>query len=225
MAPGAERRSLPVRGDRDKAAAVGCAYGLSAGPGPLDEVGARRSRRASRRRIRGVSSRSPARSGLMPGMTGGGSPIGADTVLPGMGRRAGQPVQRAVVMVLAIVVVGWLAISYRDADSIDSGAYLAGRAGATPAQLADAVSDLRSAATLNPSMTDRLGVEAALEIRRGHPAAAAALLEELARHEPDARDAWFLLAQIYRTQDPRRAAEARAQFRRLDPREARKLHL
>jgi cytochrome c-type biogenesis protein CcmH/NrfG len=134
-------------------------------------------------------------------------------------------VQRAVVVVLAILVVAWLAVSYRDADSIDSGAYLAGRAGATPAQLADGVKDVRSAGTLNPSRTDRLGVEAALEARRGHQAAAAALLEELVRHEPDARDAWFLLAQMYRTQNPRRAAEARAQFKRLDPREARKLHL
>jgi predicted Zn-dependent protease len=138
-----------------------------------------------------------------------------------MGRRA---IQRAVVVVVAIPVVGWLAISYRDADSIDSGAYLAGRAGATPGQLASAVRDLGSAGTLNPSRTDRLGVEAALEVRRGHPAAAARLLEELVRDEPDARDAWFLLAQIYRTQDPARAAEARAQFKRLDPREARKLH-
>jgi tetratricopeptide (TPR) repeat protein len=154
-------------------------------------------------------------------MTRWGSPIGADTVRPRMGRRA---VQRAIVVVLAIPVVGWLAISYGDADSIDSGAYLAGRAGATPGQLANAVRDLRSAGTLNPSRTDRLGVEAALEVRRGHPAAAAKLLEELVRDEPDARDAWFLLAQIYRTQDPGRAAEAIAQFKRLDPREARKLH-
>jgi hypothetical protein len=154
-------------------------------------------------------------------MTGGGQPLGADTVRPEMGPRA---VQRAAVVVVAIPVVAWLAIGYGQADSVNSGAYLAGRAGATPRQLANAVGDLRSAGTLNPSRTDRLGVEAALEVRRGHPAAAARDLEELVRHEPDARDAWFLLAQIYRTQDPARAAAARAQFKRLDPREARKLH-
>jgi tetratricopeptide (TPR) repeat protein len=127
-------------------------------------------------------------------------------------------------VVVAIIVVAWLAISYVDADSIDSAAYLAGRSSATPGELEAAVKDVRSAATLNPSRTDRLAVEAALESRLGRPATAAKALEALLRSEPDARDAWFLLAQIYRASDPRRAAEARAQFRRLDPREARRVH-
>src|SRR5690242_11023926 len=110
MAPGAERRSLPLRRDRDEAGAVGSSHGVRAGSGSLDEVGARRSRRAPRPRdrIRGVSSRAPTRSRLVPGVTRGGSRTGADTVPPGMGRA----IQRAVVVAVAIPIVGWLAISY-----------------------------------------------------------------------------------------------------------------
>jgi predicted Zn-dependent protease len=147
--------------------------------------------------------------------------VTAASVRPRMRREA---VQRIAIVLVAIVVVAWLAISYGDADSIDRAAYLAGRSSATPAELEAAVKDVRSASTLNPSRTDRLAVEATLEFRLGRPPAAAKVLEALVRVEPDARDAWFLLAQIYRTSDPRRAAEARAQFRRLDPREARRVH-
>jgi hypothetical protein len=132
------------------------------------------------------------------------------------------PVQRAVVVIAAIVVIGWLAVSYRDADKIENSAFVAATQSSTPAEIEAAVKDLRSAGTLNPARTDALAVEAALELRRGRQMAAARVLEEMGRREPLAREPWFLLAQILRTSDPRRAADARARLRRLDPLEARR---
>jgi hypothetical protein len=132
------------------------------------------------------------------------------------------PVERAVVVIAAIVVIGWLAVSYRDADKIENSAFVAATQSSTPAEIEAAVKDLRSAGTLNPARTDALAVEAALELRRGRQMAAARVLEEMGRREPLAREPWFLLAQILRTSDPRRAADARARLRRLDPLEARR---
>jgi Tfp pilus assembly protein PilF len=139
-----------------------------------------------------------------------------------MGRPA---VQRAIVVVVAIVVVGWLGTNYRNSGKIDDAAFLAARPSSTPAQIEKAVEDVRSAGTLNPSKTDTLAVEAALELRRSHLVAAAKVLEEIVRREPDSREAWFLLAQVDRVRDPGRAAQARAQLKRLDPFEARREHL
>src|SRR4051794_16985981 len=163
MARGAECRSLPVRGDRYEAAAVRTAHRRRARAGPVDEVGAWRARGGAGRaeRLCRVPDRSSARSGLVPRVT-------AASVRPRMGRQA---VQRAAVVLVAVVVVAWLAISYGDADSIDSAAYLAGRSSATPAQLEAAVKDVRSAATLNPSRAGRRRGAAPPQVWPGPPPA------------------------------------------------------
>ena len=131
-------------------------------------------------------------------------------------------VQRAVVVAAAILALGWLAVSYRDSYKIENAAFVAAARGSTRAEIDAAIEDARSAGTLNPSRTDALAVEAALDLRRRRPLAAAKVLEEMGRREPLAREPWFLLSQILQTRDPRRAADARARLTRLDPLEARR---
>jgi tetratricopeptide (TPR) repeat protein len=138
-----------------------------------------------------------------------------------MGRVA---LQRMIVVVAAALVAGWLAISYRNFDRVQNAAFLAGAPRATPSQFENALESVRSAGTLNPRKAEALSVEAALELRLQRPAAAIADLEEIVRREPRSLEAWFLIAQIDRSRDPARAAYARAQFRRLDPIEARRRH-
>jgi hypothetical protein len=146
-------------------------------------------------------------------------PEGAAIVRSRMTR---APLQRAIVLIAALLVVGWLAVSYSDSYKIENSAFVGATQSSTPAQIEAAVKDLRSAGTLNPARTDALAVEAALELRRGRQMAAAKVLEEMGRREPLAREPWFLLAQLLRTSDPRGAADARARLKRLDPIEGRR---
>jgi tetratricopeptide (TPR) repeat protein len=130
--------------------------------------------------------------------------------------------QRIVVVVIAVLAAAWLLVSYANSRQIRDVQIVAANAKATPAQLESALRKLRSGQSLDPSRgTEELSYEASLEIRLNRLPEALRSLEAIVRREPDTAEAWFLIAQLSRTSDPARAAEAQAQLRRLDPRQAR----
>jgi predicted Zn-dependent protease len=127
--------------------------------------------------------------------------------------------QRAAVLLVAVLAIAWLGVSYDDARKINQAQATVGNPKATEAEIAAALADARSADALDPS-TDPLSTEAALEIKAKHLPEALRLLDELVKREPDAAEPWLLIAELTRTSDPARSAEARAELRRLDPLQA-----
>jgi hypothetical protein len=131
-------------------------------------------------------------------------------------------VQRAVVVVSALLVTAWLLVSYSNSRQIRDVQVVAASPKATPAQLESALRKLRSGQSLDPSRgTESLSYEASLEIRLHRLPEALRSLATIVKREPDTAEAWFLIAQLSPGSDPARAAEAQAQLRRLDPRQAR----
>jgi tetratricopeptide (TPR) repeat protein len=125
-------------------------------------------------------------------------------------------VARVVIVLVALPVIVWLAVSFHDARLIAHGETVLASRHPTPRQIESALSDVRRAHTL-ADRTEPLSFEAALEIRAGRLDAARRIYEQIVRREPDTADAWLVLAQLSQQSDPARAAEAQAQFHRLDP--------
>ena len=126
--------------------------------------------------------------------------------------------QRAAIVVVAVLAIAWLAVSYSDARLIRDVQIVAANPHATPAQVDAALREARKPHTLDPNRTESLSYAAVLEIRRNHLAEARALLEEVVRREPDAAEPYLLLEELTRTSDPALSARARAELHRLDPR-------
>ena len=126
--------------------------------------------------------------------------------------------QRAALLVVAVLAIAWLGVSYGNARKIRHAELVAGNPHATPAQLESALADVRSAGALDPSTgAELLSYEAALELRGRHFPQGLELLEKVVQREPDSADAWFLIAELTRASDPARSAEAQAEVHRLDP--------
>jgi cytochrome c-type biogenesis protein CcmH/NrfG len=131
----------------------------------------------------------------------------------------GLTLQRAAVLAAALAALVWLGFRYADAQRIAGVQRVAAAKHPTDAQLESALADARRRVGLDPGTgAESLSYVASLEIRLRRPAAALVALEEIVRREPDTAEAWFLIAQLTRTSDPARSAEARAQLHRLDPR-------
>jgi predicted Zn-dependent protease len=126
--------------------------------------------------------------------------------------------QRAVVLVIAVLAVAWLAVSYGNAREIRHAQVVAADRNATPAEIASAIDELRHVGTLDPGTgAEALSYEASFEIRLNRLDQARRTLDEIVRREPDSAEAWFLIAALNRESDPARSAAAQAQLRRLDP--------
>jgi tetratricopeptide (TPR) repeat protein len=131
-------------------------------------------------------------------------------------------VQRVAIVAIALIATAWLLVSYSNSREIRDVQIVAANPKAPPPQLESALRKLRSGQSLDPSRgTEALSYEASLEIRLGRLPEALRTLGEIVRREPDTAEAWFLIAQLSQASDPARAAEAQAQLRRLDPRQAR----
>jgi cytochrome c-type biogenesis protein CcmH/NrfG len=132
--------------------------------------------------------------------------------------------QRIAVVVVALLAVAWLLVSYGNSLTIRHVQNVAASPAATNAEFESSLRDLRAGTSLDPSRgTETLSYEASIYIRLGRFPDALRALGEVVKREPDTAEAWFLIAQLSRQSDPARAAEARAQLRRLDPRAARGL--
>ena len=125
---------------------------------------------------------------------------------------------RALIVVLALLAGGWLAVQERAAHAekeIDKIAFGPGgtlRSG-TVARAEDL---LRTDRRLNPDRRPDL-YEAVVLGRAGRTREAIAVLRRTVAAEPENLEAWALLARAARTEDPALAARARARQRELAP--------
>ena len=127
--------------------------------------------------------------------------------------------ERVAVLLVALLAAAWLLVSYGNSRTIRDVQIVAAEPKPSDAELERALRDLESGQTLDPSRgTETLSYEASLNIRLRRLPDALKALEEIVKREPDTAEAWFLIAQLSRQSDPARAAEAREQLRRLDPR-------
>jgi predicted Zn-dependent protease len=120
-------------------------------------------------------------------------------------------IARVVVAVVAVVVLGWLAVMERDARLIARGT-----AAAQAGDVSRAEADFRAARLLNPDTAPDVG-RAFVYQGTNRPAEAAELLLDVVEREPDNLTAWALLYAFTRERDPARAARARREQQRLDP--------
>jgi hypothetical protein len=129
-------------------------------------------------------------------------------------------VARAVVAVVAILLIAWLAVMERDARLLERGVQTSGR-GHIPGNPERAEKAFRDARVLNPDTEPDLG-RAFLYFGTNRRARARALVEDVLRREPDNLTAWGLLFRVANEVDPAGARRALAARRRLDPLSARR---
>lgn len=122
---------------------------------------------------------------------------------------------RIAVVLVATLVLAWLAVMERDERLHKDAVSAAGRLD-VPGNFARADDGFRRARLLSPDTTPDIG-RAVLYEGAGRLQAAAAVLEDIVRREPENRTAWGLLFLLTRDRDPAAAARARAAVRRLDP--------
>lgn len=118
---------------------------------------------------------------------------------------------RAAVVVVAVAVLAWLGVMYRDA-------YLQARgvAGLRDGDLAAAASDLRRARLLNPDAAPDV-TRAVIYRARGDDRAAVALLDDVVRREPDNLAAWSVMRLSATGTDPNAFRRSLIALQRLDP--------
>jgi tetratricopeptide (TPR) repeat protein len=129
-------------------------------------------------------------------------------------------VARACVALVAVAVLGWLAVMERDARLLARGVE-ALQPGSSPGELERAEADLRRARLLNPDTAPDVN-RALLYRARGEAERAAATLEDVLRREPDNLVAWAVLGLLARGRDEPAVRRALAAQRRLDPINARR---
>ena len=125
--------------------------------------------------------------------------------------------RRGALLAVAGVVIAWLALSYEEARTIRDAQIASAHQHATPGQLTGVLADLQRSRILDPNRTEELSYEAVLELRLRHLGAGRRLLEDVVRREPQFAEPYLLLAELTRTSDPARSAEARARLKQLDP--------
>jgi len=122
---------------------------------------------------------------------------------------------RVCVVLVAVVVLGWLAVMERDTRLEARGA-AAIRPGAGTATLARAEADLKDSRLLSPDAQP--DVDLALLYRaRGQIDRASATIEDVVRREPDNLVAWGVLAVLARGRDSAAFERAVEASERLDP--------
>ena len=131
------------------------------------------------------------------------------------GARTSRTVRAALALV-ALVVIGWLAVGLRSAVPETRAKEALTHRPLTSADRARVLSLLHDARTLNPDTRPRVTEGALLLISR-KPRQATAVLRGVVAAEPRNAPAWSLLATAYRAYDPARSAAALARFRQLKP--------
>jgi predicted Zn-dependent protease len=127
---------------------------------------------------------------------------------------------RAAVALVAVLVLGWLAVMERDTRLQERAIKASGRLSVAGNE-ARADAAFRAARFLNPDTTPDVG-RAVMYLARERRPAAAALLHDVLGREPDNLTAWSVLYGVTRQSDPATARRALAARKRLDPLAARR---
>jgi hypothetical protein len=122
---------------------------------------------------------------------------------------------RVVVAVVAVLLIGWLAVMERDERLLERGVAISGRSKG-PQDAARAEQAFRDARLLNPDSAPDMG-RAFVYVGTGRRKQAVGTVEDVLRREPDNLTAWGLLFRVSRGVDPANERRALAQRRRLDP--------
>jgi hypothetical protein len=122
---------------------------------------------------------------------------------------------RWIVVVIALALIGWLAVMERDARLYDRGIAAGGRLD-DPPTVARAEGDLRDARLLSPDRTPDVG-RALILWTTGRPGQARGLLDDVVREEPDNLSAWTALGWVNAGKDRDLERRVTAEVRRLDP--------
>lgn len=123
---------------------------------------------------------------------------------------------RGIVVVVAVVLLAWLAVTERNLRLQTSG-----MAATAKQDLAHAEDDFARASWLNPDTTPDLQRAFVIDARREHDRAIA-VTRDVLRREPENRDAWGLLHGFVPDKRSPLAQRARAEVRRLNPLSARR---
>jgi hypothetical protein len=126
---------------------------------------------------------------------------------------------RVVVLLVALPVIAWLAVSYSNARLLADAGEVMKKQHVTPAEVQSALAGVRDAHVLTDK-TEALSFEAALEIYAGRLDVARRIYEQIVRREPEGVEAWRVLSHLSEMTDPALAAEAKEQANRLDPENA-----
>ena len=122
---------------------------------------------------------------------------------------------RIAVAIIAVGVIGWLAVMERNARLYERG-IAAGGSLDDSTTIARAESDLEAARLLTPDRTPDGGRALILWVT-GRTADARAVLEDVVASEPDNLSAWTELGWVNAGADPALERRVAAEMRRLDP--------
>jgi hypothetical protein len=122
---------------------------------------------------------------------------------------------RALVAVIALLAIGWLAVMERDARLYERAIAAGGRLN-DPGTSVRAEADMRGARLLNPDRSPDLGRVVILVVTGRRPAARR-LAEDVVSAEPDNLSAWVALRFADGGRDPALERRVDAALRRLDP--------
>ena len=126
-------------------------------------------------------------------------------------------IERVALAVLAVSVIAWLAVSYRNTRLLEEAFGIAATANAPPQRVEHGLDLVERAELLNPDRGETARVRVVLELKAGRRDRAIETAERYVSAEPDNSDAWALLADLSRTVDPELSARARARWAELDP--------
>jgi len=128
-------------------------------------------------------------------------------------------VTRIAVCVVAVLLIGWLAVMERDTRRLERGVEISGRT-RNAADAERALTAFRGARLLNPDTAPDMG-RAFVYGGRGQRERAVAVTKDVIRREPDNLTAWGQLYVLSRGVDAADERRALAERRRLDPLTAR----
>lgn len=126
-------------------------------------------------------------------------------------------VPRAAVALIALLIVAWAAVLWHNQRiGDDASDRLLANPRMAEASFQRVLDDYKRAERLDPGTDWRLTRAGAL-VLRGRRAEAARLAETVLDKEPSNLHAWLVLREATKGRDPRRAAQASAEIRRLNP--------
>jgi Tetratricopeptide repeat len=124
---------------------------------------------------------------------------------------------RAAIALVALAIVAWSAVLWRgDRIGRDASDRIIMNQDLSDADWEREVERLRDAELLDAGTRWPVARAGAL-LQRGHRAEAARVIEDVVEREPDNLEAWIVLREAAEGRDPRRAARAHREIRRLSP--------